>query len=363
MSRIIISVTNDLVTDQRVRKVCDTLLNEGFEILLIGRKMKKSFTLERAYPTYRMKLFFTKGFAFYAEFNIRLFIKLLFTRKDILVANDLDTLLPNFLISRLFKKKLVYDSHELFTEVPELTTRPKVQNLWLKIERWIFPKLKNVITVCESIATYYYNLYGVPVSVIRNLPLKKQMSAVGAFPFDTENKKIIIYQGALNKGRGLELLIETMSLLSDWLLVIVGDGDLTKDLKKKASTSKRLEKVFFMGKLPPEQLKKLTPLASVGVSIEEDMGLNYHYALPNKIFDYIHAKVPILVSDLPEMRKIVEDYKVGAVLYERNAHNLANQLEKIVKQPKTTWSFNKALSELNWQKEEKQLLNIYRNLH
>lgn len=363
MSRIIVSVTNDLVTDQRVGKVCDTLLNEGFEILLIGRKLKNSLPLERVYPTYRMQLFFTKGFAFYAEYNLRLFIKLLFIRKDILVANDLDSLLPNFLISKLFKKKLVYDSHELFTEVPELMTRPKVKNVWLKIERWIFPKLKNVTTVCESIATYYHKLYGVSVSVVRNVPLKKQLLAVGAFPFDTKNKKIIIYQGALNKGRGLELLIETMSLLANWILVIVGDGDLADDLKTKVSTSMLVEKVFFMGKLMPDQLKKLTPLASVGVSIEEDIGLNYHYALPNKLFDYIHAKVPILVSDLPEMRRIVEDYTVGAVLRERNSFHLAKQLDEIVKQPKTAWHFDKASSELNWQKEEKQLLDIYRNLH
>jgi len=362
LPRIIVSVTNDLVTDQRVRKVCDSLLDEGYEILLIGRKLKQSLRLERPYPTYRMKLLFSRGFAFYTEYNLRLFLKLLFVRKDVLLANDLDTLLPNYLIAKMFRKKLVYDSHELFTEVPELTNRPRVQKVWLGIEKRIFPKLTNVYTVCNSIAGYYQNLYKVPVSVVRNLPFKEQEVALGKFPFQTENKKIIIYQGALNEARGLELLIESIDLLPDWLLVIVGDGDLAKDLKQKVLKKNLVKKVFFTGVLAPKELKKITPLATVGVSIEEDKGLNYRYALPNKLFDYIHAKVPVIVSDLPEMKRIIKDYKVGFVLQDRSAKNLAKQLKEIAKIPKTSWDFDTAISELNWQKEAKKLLKIFRNL-
>ena len=115
MKRILISVTNDLATDQRVHKVCETLQEFGFEILLIGRKLPNSLPVNRNYKTTRMNLIFNKGFLFYTEYNLRLFLKLLFTKKDILLANDLDTLLPNFLISRIQNTKLVYDSHELFT--------------------------------------------------------------------------------------------------------------------------------------------------------------------------------------------------------------------------------------------------------
>ncbi|MCK5639071.1 MAG: glycosyl transferase group 1, partial [Flavobacteriaceae bacterium] len=144
MQRIIISVTNDLATDQRVKKASNTIQDMGFEVLLIGRKLPNSLPVSRNYKTIRMKLLFKKGFLFYTEYNLRLFFKLLSLKKDVLLANDLDTLLPNFLISKIYSKKLVYDSHELFTEVPELVSRPKIRNVWLKIEEFIFPKLKNV---------------------------------------------------------------------------------------------------------------------------------------------------------------------------------------------------------------------------
>lgn len=362
MPRIIVSVISDLATDQRVRKVCNTLFDEGYEILLIGRKFKKSLPLKRNYPVYRMHLLFTKGFAFYAEYNIRLFFKLLFIRKDILLANDLDTLLPNFLISKLFKKKLVYDSHELFTELPELINRSKTKNIWLKIERYLFPRLNNVYTVCETIAKYYSDKYQVKVDVIRNLPLTKEVTITTQFPFDTQGKKIVLYQGAINKARGLELLIKAMSVLEGWFLIIVGDGDIKQDLQKKVEGLDYRGSIHFMDRQLPENLAQLTPLADVGVSIEEDFGLSYHFALPNKLFDYIHAEVPILVSSLPEMENIINKYRVGVLLKDRSVQGLAKAINTLGAIDKRTWDFKKAKTALNWENESKKLKEIYRNL-
>jgi len=345
-----------------MQKVCQTLHDNGYAVFLVGRKSSNSLPLVRPYKTYRIKTFFRKGFLGLAEWNIKLFFKLVFTKKDILLSNDLDTLLANYMASKFSKAKLVYDTHELFTEIPELIHRPKIQKFWLKIEQFIFPKLKNVYTVCGSIADYYQAKYKVPVGVIRNLPLFKTVEPSKGFSFETAGKKVVFYQGALNEGRGLELLIETMPLLPNWLLVIAGDGTISKELQQKVAKEKLTKKVIFMGRLLPEDLANLTPLATVGVSIEEDLGLSYHYALPNKMFDYIHAKIPVLVSNLPEMRKIVKDYNVGNILYDRSAKNLAKQLEEIAETPKSKWDFETAITELNWQKEAGQLLEIYRNL-
>ena len=106
MKRIIVSVTNDLVTDQRVDKTCDVLTEIGFEVILVGRKLKNSLPIHRKYSTKRFRLVFNKGILFYAEYNTRLFLFLLFSRKSFLFSNDLDTLLPNYLISKIQKKKL-----------------------------------------------------------------------------------------------------------------------------------------------------------------------------------------------------------------------------------------------------------------
>ena len=288
MKRVIVTVTNDLFTDQRVAKVCNTLINNNFDVLLIGRKLKKSKFLERTYKTKRFNLYFNTGFLFFAEYNVRLFFFLLFTKKDILLANDLDTLLPNYLIGKIQRKKVVFDSHELFPEIPELINRPKVKKIWLYLEKWMIPKLLNNYTVCDSIANFYKNNYLSNFQTIMNLPTKKEVKK-GVFSFETNAKKIILYQGAINIGRGLENLVETMTFLEHHLLVIIGDGDIYNSLKDSIYSKNLNNKVVLLGKIAPKDLHKLTPLADLGISLEEDLGLNYRFALPNKIFDYIQA--------------------------------------------------------------------------
>ena len=387
MQKIIISVTNDLTTDQRVHKVCTSLQKIGFDILLVGRKLENSQNLERNYKTHRIDLFFNKGFLFYAEYNFRLFFYLLFKRKTILLSNDLDTLLPNYLVSKFQKKKLVYDSHELFTEVPELVNRPKTQNIWLKLEQKILPKLKNTYTVCESIADYYNDKYKTDFKVIRNIPVYQENFATLAetsrslrlsesqnpkpkiqnqlCDFATlQENKIIIYQGAINIGRGLELMLKTIQYLDNHIFWIIGDGDILEELKEFVNKKKLSKKIKFFGKLKPSELKKITPKADLGLSIEEDLGLNYRFALPNKIFDYIHANIPVLVSDLPEMKRIVIDYQVGEIIKDREPKKLANQIKKILESDISSVKENlqKATQKLQWKNEEKVLQNIFNNL-
>ncbi|MGB1317211.1 MAG: glycosyl transferase group 1, partial [Flavobacteriales bacterium] len=132
------SVINDLSTDQRVHKHCMMLTGLGYNVLLIGRQKSDSVPLDkRGYETHRMQLPFERGPLFYASYNLALCFNLLIRKSNLLFSNDLDTLLPNFLVSRIIGKKLIYDSHEFFTEVPELVNRPKVQSVWRKLESWI----------------------------------------------------------------------------------------------------------------------------------------------------------------------------------------------------------------------------------
>jgi glycosyltransferase involved in cell wall biosynthesis len=359
LKRIIVSVTNDLSTDQRVEKVCNTLMNAGYEVFLIGKKSKSSKPLLRAYKTKRISVFFKKSILFYAEFNIKLFFTLLFSKKDLLLANDLDTLLPNYFLSLLQKKKLVYDSHELFSEIPELVDRPFAKNFWIKIEQNILPKLKNSYTVCKSIADYYDTRYQTNFKTIINLPTKKEIIS-SAFTFDYNNEKIILYQGAINIGRGLELMINTMQFLENNIFVIIGDGDIYENLKEQVIKKNLKKKIHFLGRKNPEKLHQLTPLADLGISIEEDLGLNYRFALPNKIFDYIQAEVPILVSDLPEMKRIVLDYNVGEIVKDREPQKLAKQIEKLL-QKDFSLELKKAKEELIWEHQEELLLSIFKN--
>jgi glycosyltransferase involved in cell wall biosynthesis len=360
LKKIIVTVTNDLSTDQRVDKVCTTLRNEGYLVLLIGRKLKNSISINRAYDTKRIQLIFNQGFLFYAEYNFRIFMLLFFTKKDILLSNDLDTLVANYAVSLLQNKKLVYDSHELFPEVPELVHRPFVKKFWTSLEKRLLPKLKNTYTVCKSIADFYNERYATNFKVVRNLPTFKK-TATGKLPFSTDGKKIIIYQGALNIGRGLELMIDAMEYLENYLLIIIGHGDINNDLQERSKNKSAEKKVHFLGKLLPNELHKITPLADIGLSLEEDLGLNYRYALPNKIFDYIQAEIPILVSDLPEMKHIVLKFNVGEIIKSRTPEALAAQIESILKNDYSA-AIIKAKQELTWDKEKVTLQNLFKNL-
>ncbi|MDX9882207.1 MAG: glycosyltransferase [Prolixibacteraceae bacterium] len=367
MKRIAISVINDLVTDNRVHKVAVTLQEMGHEVTLIGRLLPESLPVSRTYNTRRMYLFFRKGPLFYVEYNLRLFFVLLFSKFDIFVSNDLDTLLPNFLVSRLTGNPLYYDSHEYFTEVPELVHRHKVRRAWERLEKELLPRIRNAYTVCQSIAEAYRYKYGTCFHVIRNVPDRMVPFEIpDDKKLDFGGKKIILYQGALNIGRGLEQMVRAMQQIDNAVLVVVGAGDMAAQLRTLTEELHLRDKVKFLGRISFSEVKYITVQADLGLSIEEDLGLNYKYALPNKLFDYIQAEIPVLVSNLPEMKKIVEDYRVGAILESHQPSQIARQIEAILnnREQIAGWKENlkRAAAELCWEKEKETLKTIYEGL-
>lgn len=361
MKKVIVSVTNDLSFDQRVKRICEVLQELDYDILLQGRLLNTSTDYNPNYRISRIRLPFTKGGLFYASYNMYLFWKLLFTKSNLLYSNDLDTLLPNYLVAKIKGIPLIYDSHELFTEVPEIQGR-WVKKVWLGIEKRIFPKLKNIITVNNSIASIYNEKYKVPVNVIRNIPLLNPIQVDNSF-FSHENDYLIILQGAgINIDRGAEELVLSMKLVPNATLIIVGSGDVLPQLKELV-IQHNLEKVVkFIGKIPPSELKKYTQIATVGVSLDKDTNANYKYSLPNKLFDYIHASTPIVCSNIIEVANIVKQYNLGIVINEVSPKNIADALNNILddKGRYETYKDNciEASKILNWQAEKEKLKKI-----
>ncbi len=371
--KVIVSVTNDLVTDNRVHKVCIFLVEEGYQVTLVGRRLKNSLEIQgRHYSTKRLRLLFTKGALFYLEFNFRLFFYLLLHRSSILVSNDLDTLLANYLVSKVKKVKLVYDTHEYFTEVPELVEHPFKQKIWQKLERWIFPKLRNVYTVNHSIAEIYHQKYSVPVQVVRNVaPLfyhseKKSRELLG-LPLD---KFIIILQGSgINKKRGAEEAVEAMKSIEGALLLIIGGGDVLSILKKQVEINSLDKKVIFLPKMPYSEMMHYTCNADLGLAIDHTDVINHKLALPNKFFDYIQAQVPILATDLTEVRALIEQYDIGFILENPlTAERLSEKIREIMEMDVERINILKnnllqAKEKENWQNELVKVQNIYSNLN
>ena len=361
-----VSVISDLVTDQRVHRVCTYLHQTNYSVILIGRYFKYSMPLnERIYDATRILCYFNKGILQYAEFNLKLFFKLLTFKADVFLSNDLDTLTPNFIIAKLRGKKLVYDSHEYFTGTPELQHKRFKKSLWQLLEKLLLPRVKYAYTVNHSIAQLYKKECGIRMLVVRNLPFYNNHagSSPSLFPPD---KTILLIQGAgINEGRGAKELVESMQYLPQtYLLVLIGGGDSWNLLQKLATELNLNEKVLFIPKVPFSQLQQYTQQAHLGISLDKPFCINYKLSLPNKIFDYIHAGIPILASALVEVKNIITTYKVGMVIEEITPKNIAEAVLNIFNHPERyhQWKENtlKAAPELCWQNEQKILDQIFK---
>ena len=365
-----VSVINDLVTDNRVNKSCMALIECGYDVTLVGRKLSNSLPIPNwTFKTIRLKMIFKKGPLFYFFFNLRLFFVGLINKTDLFYVNDLDTLAPMFLLSKLKKKPLIYDSHELFCEVPELKSSRIKKSIWQKLEGYIIPKLQTCITVNDSIAKIYEAKYNVPFHIIRNISdfdqsfIPKSRVQLSL----PEDKKIILLQGAgINVDRGAEELIDAMEFVQNAVLYIIGSGDVWENLKQKVFFNKSIQnKVVLINKLPKSELINYTFNADIGLSIDKNTNLNYLYSLPNKIFDYIQAEIPILASRLPEIENIILQYKIGDFIDDHNPKTIANKLNEMLYSQQLS-SYKKYLAiakkEITWKSEKEKLLTIIKNI-
>ncbi len=360
------AVTNDLITDNRVHKMAATLCELGYSVNLIGRKKPGSQQVSnRNYQTHRFKVPFLKGPLFYASYNLALSIYLLTRRFSIIWSNDLDTLPACYLASKIKRSVLVYDSHELFTEVPELVYRPGTRKIWEKIEGLLVPRLKYCLTVCQSISTYYQNKYGTHFLVVRNVPIRDETITENYTRISNE-KPVILYQGSVNLGRGIEEAIGAMHFIDEAELWIVGEGDHYGSCIELARNEGLTHKVHFAGRVPLEALSQFTGKAKIGLTLEKDLGLNYRYALPNKLFDYIRAGVPVLASALPEIKKIIDTYQIGLTIEEISPRSISSAILFMLqeKEKMEEWKSNcqKAAALLCWEKEQKIVIELMQKI-
>lgn len=364
--KIIVSVISDIVTDQRVQKECNTFHKMGYEVLLIGRKSKNTFLLkELDYKVIRFANPFRRGLLMYLVFNTQLFFYLLFKNADVLWANDLDTLLPNFIISRLKNIKLVYDSHEYFTLT---VVKRNSRKVWEALEKFLFPRLKNVITVNESIKKIYEKKYKLPITVLRNVPykfVKDENAEKIIFPL---NKKILIMQGiGLNENRGAEEAVLMMQFLpDDFMLYFIGWGTMLNKLKQMVRDLQLESKITFIAPLPYKQMMEYTRQCFLGLVFAK-INLNdaHLFTLPNKFFDYIQAGIPVIASKGSEIQRIIDKYNIGAYISSLEPHKIAEEIVQVANNNEyNTWKRNtiSASTELCWENEENVLIDFMNRL-
>lgn len=366
--KITVSVISELTTDQRVIRICSSLQNMGFDVMVIARRFGDSLPLDNYnFKSHRIRCYFKKGVLQYAEFNFKLLLKLLFIKTDYFLANDLDVLVPNYFLSKLRNKKIFYDTHEYFTGVPELRQSPIKKKFWKFFEDRIFPKLPVVYTVNNSVKNQYQQEYGNTISVIRNVPMVKPIIDHLSAPSHWQNKTVLLLQGAgINNGRGGLELLKAMQYLPDYFhLVFIGTGTEWNVIALNRDKLHLQNKVDMISKVSPLLLQQYTAMVQIGFSLDSFDDLNYLYNLPNKVFDYIQASVPIIATGIPEVKQILLQYNCGISIDNNEPETIASAILEMTSLPNQYEQFVRnckiAAKELSWEKESILLEKIYQS--
>lgn len=356
--KVLVSAFSSLYTDQRIEKVCDTLSKNNFEITLIGNDWGGAGEMTRDYAFTRIELAAKSLKWAYPEFNWKLYqeLKKRADKNTILLANDLDALLPNVMIAKSLNIPLVFDSHEIFTEMPAIQGR-FTQKIWRLLEKKLLPHIKYMMTESLSYAVWFTERYGVEPVVIRNIPRKINT------PIDLpqNHPKIMLYQGAINQSRGIPQTIMALKFLDNVLFKIAGDGPKLTEYKALVKKEGLEHKVEFLGKLVPTELRKITRTADVAISLEENGGVSYLYSLPNKVADSIQARVPLVLINFPEMRRVYNQFKIGEMVENHEPKNIAEKINIVLNNGRAFYQseLENAAAELCWENEESKILELF----
>lgn len=373
MNKVAFFVFNPFTNDSRVLKEAISLQNNGFYVCVLAHHDKGLEKSEIIHNVNIERLSYldrkiTKSIVGKLKAYI-IFLKesIVFAKDfDILHCNDLNTLPIGFIIKKFYNKdaKIVYDAHEYETEMNGLHG---IQKKIVKIlEKYFIKYADKTITVSDGIANEYVKLYDmVKPSLVLNTPMFQEIKKKNIFreTFEiSQDQTIFLYQGSLGKGRGIEVLVDAFKELdTDSVVVFMGYGQLEKWVKEQAGKYKN---IYFHEAVGSDILLDYTSSTDFGISTIEDTCLSYHYCLPNKMFEYIMAEIPIIVSDLPEMTKIVVDNHVGVAAKTNTIEGLKEAITEATKLDKDEMKINlqKLKKIYNWEEQEKTLLKMYKEL-
>ncbi len=375
MKKVTSIVLNNFKNDSRVLKENISLQRAGYDVQVVAlhEELLNEFEKVQNIPVHRVKLK-SRGWSKqklvqlikYFEFIFRVVKQ--YKTSDILHCNDLNALPIGVIIKNFFNKdaKIVYDAHEYeINDVPNQSQRSIKIKYY--IEKFFIKYADKVITVSDSIANEYVKLYGIEKpALVLNTPSYKEIEKKNIFRETLgikENQTIFLYQGGLSKGRGIEILLEAFKTIDNEnsVIIFMGYGTLENLIQK---ISKEYKNIYFHKAVSPDVLLDYTSSADFGISTIEDSCLSYRYCLPNKMFEYLMAGIPVIVSNLYEMKRLVESNMVGTVAKENTSDVLKEAIKEAVKLDKVELKINiqKVKAIYNWEEQEKILLDVYKGL-
>ncbi|MFO8000935.1 MAG: glycosyltransferase [Marinilabilia sp.] len=358
MARIIITTSNNLIYDNRVHKITESLIKTGYEVWRTGRNWPPTPAKSDRRPghTVLFNLPFHRGPLFYLFLNTYTLFFLLKWKFAAIWAVDMDTLPASRIAGFLKGKPVIFDSHEFFSESPEIQQRPQVKKFWRLLERIFIPGCSKRFTVSPGLVEIYQERYACQFELLRNLPLKKENPAI---PLLSTSPPVILYQGSLNTGRGLAETIQAMQYLPGYKFVIVGQGDCTQQLKSLTSVLGLQDRVEFAGAVPFEELSRFHGNVLAGMCLLEKMGLSYYHSLPNRIFDYLQAGIPVIATAFPDISEIVKKYNTGMLLDDLEPQNIAAAIKEACENKALRQEWRKSIPaaslKFTWENEANKL--------
>ena len=377
--KIFFAVTNDLFYDQRMQKICSSMAAAGYDVTLVGRQLADSPMLkEMPYRQVRIPLRFKKGKLFYAEYNLKLYRYLKHEKPDAVCAIDLDTIVPVYLISKKMGIPRMYDAHEFFTEMIEVKRRPHIHFLWKMVEKYLVPRFPFGYTVAQQMVLDFKALYGVDYALVRNMPVFREPidptvtvpatveTILNSFNSQTDSRlPVILYQGAINEGRALHSLIDSMKRVNARLL-LAGSGNLESEIRRYIQKTRSEDRIYMCGPVSPSDLRFLTAACFAGITIFDAYSKNQYYSLGNKFFDYIMAHKPQVCVEYPEYQAILKQFPVAVPLVNTKPESIASSLNKLLSDPVLYDNLQNICKDaskvLNWESEEITLLGCWKKL-
>ncbi len=364
---VLIVVSSDPRYDSRSSKYLNCLLDEGFKVKVVG--ISSDGTSDGGNSMIRVPIKERAGKKFFLEFYRRIIPEVRRVKAEIVIAGDLFSLLPSILNKRKYssqglKPKLVYDSKELYKELPSLKSKRSSFMFWTFVEKASIKYVDHVLTVNKSIADILAAKWVLPTTVVMNVPDVTQSPASGTKSLDTVT---LVFSGGMQGGRGLHNLVKLLTFLPEkYKLKFVGDGALRPELERLAASLNLSNRIHFIGRVKNSEVIEELSRGTLGIYLMENSGLCHYLALPNKLFQYISAGLPVIVPQFPEMERIVREFGIGAAIDPTNLEAAALcVIELTSNQQEFSRLVNncgKAARILNWQVEKEKFLKVIRNL-
>lgn len=314
------------------------------------------------FATFKMKL---ASFWIKANIYTRMVVKGYSKKYDFYHSNDLNTLLQGYICSkwRINKKKLIYDSHEVQTSRTGYNSP-----IYGKLEAFLVRKIDSMIVENHTRAKYNQNLYGFYPNVVHNYPFKQVGKAEEIISIHEmlnlpKEEKILLYQGGIQTGRGLDKLIKAVPLFKEGTLVLIGDGKIKQELMKNVEELNLTDKVKFIPKVPLVELPKYTRNAFLGFQVLNNVCFNHFSASSNKLFEYMMNGIPVVACSFPEIQKVVEEEYVGLCVDSHDFHSIAEGVNYLFDHPNEYARMKEntfiAKEKYNWELEKINLLKVY----